>query len=236
MLSLFLTSACELESGDADAADVGTNDTPAQCVSDGFCDTNCTSDPDCSTVCDCDLTNGFCNVASSGSSLACSCDDDCASGTACSLDTFCDTLCASDPDCGSCACDRDNGRCDAADDYTDPDNAGIDQFFCACDPDCVGETDACPAGDGCDPYCGARDGDCSCNCDFFDGICEADNDHSTDKCTCDDACAGNAKACTEDGHCDTFCDPTNPVAGGTEYICADVPDCSESSSSGRCRD
>ena len=100
----------------------------------------------------------------------------------------------------SCACDFDVGFCepDAPDSFT----------ACGCDPDCApspGGGWPC-TGDGyCDVWCPIdSDPDCYCSCDY-NGYCEAAEYGSTATCMCDEACEPHESACSDDGHCDSWC-------------------------------
>jgi hypothetical protein len=212
-----LIVGCELDSGDGeggDAGDAGGTDTGgdvASCTANGLCEPGCgTTDPDC--TCDCDNNSSICN-AEIGTSSNCACDPQCTgSARACANDGVCDSNCVSDadPDCGTCDCDRVAGRCDAAREET--------RDACSCDTDCSGDR-ACQDDGDCDEYCLARDDDCPCDCNYYNDICEAESDGTDVECDCDPECdsAGN-NACTSDGHCDNFCDPSG--------ICKD-PDCDD---------
>jgi hypothetical protein len=237
LLIALMASGCELSGGDDgdtdfDAGNDTGGDTAPRCVADGFCDPTCAqgTDPDCPPpTCDCDRSS-VCDAASVNSTAACACDPHCAGTSACRQDGVCDNFCpdGTDPDCAvACDCDRVVGRCDAARRESDTP--------CACDPDCSGGRRACTAGNTCDEYCLARDGDCHAtlgSCNYFAGICEADNNHSTNVCTDDPDCGPGDQACSSDGHCDTFCDPPN-ASPPPEFDCKD-PDC-RVTSTGECR-
>ena len=143
----------------------------------------------------------------------------------CSANDICNPACAADPDCTTCDCDRQNNVCNVSTDYTDS--------ACGCDPDCSTRS-TCDDDDGvCDTYCHARDNDCDDDCNWYEDVCEAEANHSSERCDNDPDCTGSDAACSNDGHCDTFCDPTTsasqPLAGCTEipeYDCKD-PDCDE---------
>ncbi len=142
-------------SGDAGCAVWG----PVHSCSDGqTCDNG-----QCTDSCSCDFFPGICEVEAPGSSVACSCDDDCTNGSPCSADSHCDSW--------------------------------------------------CPAGE---------DPDCDCTCDYNE-YCEAASPGTTDTCTCDPDCEPNESACSDDGHCDSYCpdgdDPDCPA--GTVDPCRD---------------
>lgn len=135
----------------------------------------------------------------------------------CSANGICNSACAADPDCTTCDCDRQNNVCNVSTDYTDS--------ACGCDPDCSTRS-TCDDDDGvCDTYCHARDNDCDDDCNWYEDVCEAEANHSSERCDNDPDCTGSDAACSSDGHCDTFCDPTNPNPP-PEYDCKD-PDCDE---------
>ena len=93
-----------------------------------------------------------------------------------------------------CNCDFFPGICEAS--------APGSSQACSCDLDCGS---ACTADSHCDTWCPAgSDPDCSCGCDYNE-YCEAAAQNSTDTCSCDPDCELNEDACSDDGHCDTWC-------------------------------
>lgn len=135
----------------------------------------------------------------------------------CSANGICNPACADDPDCATCDCDRQDNVCNVSIDYTDS--------ACGCDPDCA-TRDTCDDDDGvCDTYCHARDNDCPDDCNWYWDVCEAEANHSDNPCDNDPDCGPGNVACSDDGHCDTFCDPTN-LNPPPEYDCTD-PNCDE---------
>ena len=117
-------------------------------------------------------------------------------GRGCGSDGFCNSSCADDPDCTTtCDCDDTSGGiCDA-------DSGGSE---CTCDPDCAGQITSCTRDTYCDTNC-TSDPDCECNCDYYDGICEAAARNSQTPCACDSDCGTGDEPCTDDGHCDSWC-------------------------------
>jgi len=139
----------------------------------------------------------------------------------CIADGVCEPGCGgADPDCGVCSCDRQVGRCDAG--------APNSTARCDCDPDCAGAgAFACGTDGSCDTYCpSGSDPDCAppppaeCACDYYRNVCEARSRGSSDVCACDPDCAGGRSACSDDGHCDTFC------PDGVDPDCSTEPTCS----------
>jgi hypothetical protein len=85
---------------------------------------------------------------------------------------------------------------------------------CPCDPDCG---TPCGADGHCDTWCPSGDDpDCSCVCDYNE-YCEADAPDSDVTCSCDPDCEPHEYACSDDGHCDTFCPAgVDPDCGGVD--------------------
>jgi len=177
---------------------------PGETCSNGVCDTTCTdecaaqSDTQCNTsgsgyqVCD---YYGVSTCLTWGPTINCGVDEVCTGGS-CVV---------------SCDCDFYAGICE-------PDSPGS-TTACACDPDCTGGT-PCDSDGHCDTWCpSGADPDCTCACDYNE-YCEAGTQGGTDTCACDPDCELNEEACSDDGHCDTWC------AAGWD------PDCGENA----CRD
>ena len=96
-----------------------------------------------------------------------------------------------------CDCDFHPGVCE-------PDGPNS-TTACPCDPDCGGGTQPCGDDGHCDSWCPpGEDPDCDCYCDYNE-YCEAESAGSTDTCECDPDCRLHDYACSDDGHCDTFC-------------------------------
>jgi len=97
--------------------------------------------------------------------------------------------------CGDyCTCDKETGICEAdSPNTTTP---------CSCDPDCG---TPCQADGYCDYWCApGADDDCGCICDFNE-YCEAEAQGSSTSCPCDIDCELHEYACSDDGHCDSYC-------------------------------
>lgn len=96
-----------------------------------------------------------------------------------------------------CGCDFIAGVCEPG----TPDSTAA----CACDGDCAGGGSPCVADAYCDSWCPAgADPDCGCACDYNE-YCEAASVGSSATCTCDPSCELHEVACSDDGHCDTWC-------------------------------
>lgn len=116
------------------------------CELDGTCDARCTADPDCG--CTCNFNPGICEPQAKGQTTACSCDPDCLPDKKpCALDGHCDSWCPAntDPDCGSCDCNFNDGICE-------PQSKGT-TTPCPCDPDCANGKQPCAADGHCDSWC-----------------------------------------------------------------------------------
>jgi hypothetical protein len=116
-----------------------------------------------------------------------------------SLETTCPTgqTCTN----GTCAtvCD-----CDFYRDICEP-GAPNSAVACSCDPDCSGGKQPCGDDGHCDSWCPAGvDPDCGCSCDYNE-YCEAAERDSSETCLCDPDCEPHDWACSDDGHCDTWC-------------------------------
>ncbi|MCA9523513.1 MAG: hypothetical protein KC609_21205 [Myxococcales bacterium] len=124
------------------------------CELDHICDSRCASDPDCG--CTCNFNQGICEPQAKDSTAACSCDPDCLPDQSpCQLDGHCDSWCPAntDPDCGSCDCDFNDGICE-------PKSKGT-TTPCPCDADCAGGKQPCAADGHCDSWCPvSADPDC----------------------------------------------------------------------------
>jgi hypothetical protein len=105
-----------------------------------------------------------------------------------------------------CDCDYYPNVCEAS--------APGSTIACACDPDCSGGLLPCVLDGHCDTWCPANeDPDCGCSCDYNE-YCEAADQNSTDTCLCDPDCEPHDWACSDDGHCDTWCpDGEDPDCG-----------------------
>lgn len=157
--------------------------------SNGACDINCTDE--CAA-----MNDTQCTTSGSGTQV---CDF---YGVSACLTWGPVTNCAVDELCtggvcvATCDCDFSGGICE-------PDSPGS-TTACSCDPDCSGTT-PCGADGHCDSWCPANsDPDCNCACDYNE-YCEAGTQGGTDTCACDPDCELNEWACSDDGHCDTWC-------------------------------
>ncbi|MBI5480801.1 MAG: hypothetical protein HY906_18225 [Deltaproteobacteria bacterium] len=105
-----------------------------------------------------------------------------------------------------CDCDYTTGICEPA--------APNSTTACVCDPDCSGGKRPCVSDGYCDSWCPAgADPDCGCACDYNE-YCEAAEVDSYETCACDPDCELHDWACSDDGHCDTWCpDGADPDCG-----------------------
>lgn len=167
---------------------------PGETCSGGYCDIECTDECDtegaqeCTSSGDgyrvCSLHHDDTPCYSWGSVVSCQEGETCQSG-----------------ECvAPCYCDYNVGICE-------PDAPGS-LNPCPCDPDCDGGKDPCVADGHCDTWCPpGSDPDCDygdCYCDYNE-FCEAESPGSTEICPCDPDCLPNDRACSDDGHCDTYC-------------------------------
>jgi hypothetical protein len=165
--------------------------------SNGECDINCQDECD---------QEGFTECTPSGDGFrTCSLDHDADPcyewGPVVSCDP--DEICESGECIATCDCDFYPGICE-------PD-APNSTTACSCDPDCG---TPCGADGHCDSWCPVdEDPDCGCACDFNE-YCEAEAMDSSTTCDCDPDCEPNEYACSDDGHCDSYCpDGVDPDCG-----------------------
>jgi hypothetical protein len=175
--------------------------------SNGVCATSCTDE--CSQTGDAQCTPSGGGFQECGDFDA----DNCLEwSTVTTCDSAAGETCVSGACVVACDCDFNAGICE-------PEAPGS-TTACGCDPDC-----GTPCGqDGhCDSWCPAgQDPDCACACDYNE-YCEADAQGSSATCPCDPDCELHEVACSDDGHCDTFC--PDPPAADADPDCGGVDPC-----------
>jgi hypothetical protein len=158
-----------------------------QTCSNGTCSSSCTDECPSVGAKECTISgDGVHTCQSSGGCLVWGLPSSCLQGQVCSNGACVD----------ACDCDFTHGICEPT--------APGSTTACSCDPDCSG-TSACGADAYCDSWCPPNvDPDCNCGCTYNE-YCEADAVGSTGTCSCDPDCEVNEVACSDDGHCDTWC-------------------------------